>query len=75
MLDGPPEAGITRATVTIIFDNTDKSCQPVGYSDEKYDEIAVTRQINIGGRNKYLINGVNVQNKKVADFFQRNRFS
>ena len=30
----------------------------------------VTRQINIGGKNKYLINGVMVQNNKVADFFQ-----
>ena len=41
---------------------------PIGYNT--YDEIVVTRQINIGGKNKYLINGVMVQNNKVADFFQ-----
>jgi structural maintenance of chromosome 2 len=40
----------------------------MGYSN--YDEIVVTRQINIGGKNKYLINGVNVQANRVADFFQ-----
>ena len=44
----------------------------MGY--DKLDEITVTRQINIGGRNKYLINGVNVQNHKVGDFFQRTVF-
>merc|ERR1711892_357113 len=53
------QAGVTRATVSITFDNTDS-----------YDTITVTRQINIGGKNKYLINGVNVQNNKVSDFFQ-----
>ena len=43
---------------------------PVGY--HTYNEILVTRQINAGdsGKNKYLINGVNVQKNKVEDFFQ-----
>jgi len=62
------QAGITRATVSITFDNTDKSNSPMGYNN--YDEVTVTRQINIGGRNKYLINGVNAQNMRVTDFFQ-----
>merc|ERR1711892_867980 len=62
------QAGVTRATVSITFDNTDKEGSPVGYNS--YDTITVTRQINIGGKNKYLINGVNVQNNKVSDFFQ-----
>lgn len=49
------QAGITKATVSIVFDNQDKECSPVGY--EHLDEITVTRQLVIGGRSKYLING------------------
>ena len=49
------QAGITKATVSIVFDNRDKERGPVGY--EALDEITVTRQLVIGGRSKYLING------------------
>lgn len=49
------QAGITKATVSILFDNQDKERSPVGY--EHLDEITVTRQLVIGGRSKYLING------------------
>lgn len=49
------QAGITKATVSIVFDNHDKERSPVGY--EHMDEITVTRQLVIGGRSKYLING------------------
>lgn len=49
------QAGVTKATVSILFDNSDKENSPVGY--EHFDEITVTRQLIIGGRNKYLING------------------
>lgn len=49
------QAGITKATVSIVFDNHDKERSPVGY--EHLDEITVTRQLVIGGRSKYLING------------------
>ena len=31
----------------------------MGY--EQYDEVIITRQVVIGGKNKYLINGANVQ--------------
>lgn len=61
------QAGVTKATVTLIFDNTDPNQCPLGY--EKCREISVTRQIVVGGKNKYLINGKLVQNKKVSDFF------
>ena len=37
------QAGITKATVTITFDNTDKQQSPLGY--ETYDEITVSRQV------------------------------
>ncbi|XP_017838367.1 structural maintenance of chromosomes protein 2 [Drosophila busckii] len=61
------QAGITKATVTIVFDNTNADQCPPGY--EKCREISVTRQVVVGGKNKFLINGKLVQNKKVQDFF------
>ncbi|KOX70292.1 Structural maintenance of chromosomes protein 2 [Melipona quadrifasciata] len=61
------QAGIKKASVTIIFDNSDRNASPVGY--EHHEEITVTRQVVIGGKNKYLINGTNVQNKRVQDMF------
>ncbi|XP_030092877.1 structural maintenance of chromosomes protein 2 [Serinus canaria] len=61
------QAGITKATVSINFDNTNKSQSPLGF--EANDEITVTRQVAIGGRSKYLINGVNAANSRVQDLF------
>lgn len=37
------QAGVTKATVTITFDNSDKQQSPVGY--EMYDELTVSRQV------------------------------
>jgi len=62
------QAGVTKATVSITFDNRDKKQSPMGY--EHYDEITITRQVVIGGKNKYLINGSNVQNNRVHDLFR-----
>ncbi|XP_057332971.1 structural maintenance of chromosomes protein 2 [Microplitis mediator] len=61
------QAGIKKAVVTITFDNSNKKASPLGY--ENYDEIAVTRQIVIDGKNKYLLNGTNVTNQRVQDMF------
>jgi structural maintenance of chromosome 2 len=61
------QAGVTKASVTIVFDNTNKDQSPVGYTDQ--DEITVTRQVVIGGKNKYLINGHNAQKGRVENFF------
>nr|XP_014333654.1 PREDICTED: structural maintenance of chromosomes protein 2 [Bos mutus] len=61
------QAGITKALVSITFDNSDKKQSPLGF--EVHDEITVTRQVVIGGRNKYLINGVNANNTRVYDLF------
>ncbi|KAJ6658253.1 hypothetical protein lerEdw1_020525 [Lerista edwardsae] len=61
------QAGITKANVSITFDNFDKKQSPLGF--ENHDEITVTRQVVIGGRNKYLINGVNANNTRVQDLF------
>ncbi|XP_033737632.1 structural maintenance of chromosomes protein 2-like isoform X2 [Pecten maximus] len=62
------QAGITKATVSITFDNMDKKQSPLGY--EQYNEFTVTRQVVIGGRNKYLINGSNANNTRVQDLFR-----
>ncbi|CAB1439924.1 unnamed protein product [Pleuronectes platessa] len=61
------QGGITKATVSITFDNSNKSQSPLGF--ETHDEITITRQVVIGGRNKYLINGVNANNTRVQDLF------
>nr|CDS25301.1 structural maintenance of chromosomes protein 2 [Hymenolepis microstoma] len=61
------QSGITKATVSIVFDNTDKSVSPYGY--EQFDELTITRQIVVGGKNKYLINGTNATNTRVQDLF------
>lgn len=61
------QAGVTKASVTIIFDNSDPSCSPVGY--EQHKQITVTRQVIIGGKNKYLINGHTVQQTQIQNFF------
>ena len=55
------QAGVNKATVTIVFDNSKNS--PVGY--EHLQELSVARQIQIGGRNKYMINGRNAKQKQV----------
>lgn len=61
------QCGVTKATVTIIFDNTNPHQSPMGY--EKCQEITVARQVVVGGKNKYLINGKTVLNKRVNDLF------
>ncbi|KAH8035712.1 hypothetical protein HPB51_008079 [Rhipicephalus microplus] len=61
------QAGITKATVSITFDNRDSRQKPVGY--EHYDEFTITRQVVVGGRNKYLINGVTATSNRVQDLF------
>eukprot|EP00586_Coscinodiscus_wailesii_P006982 CAMPEP_0172490422 /NCGR_PEP_ID=MMETSP1066-20121228/20838_1 /TAXON_ID=671091 /ORGANISM="Coscinodiscus wailesii, Strain CCMP2513" /LENGTH=1235 /DNA_ID=CAMNT_0013258877 /DNA_START=78 /DNA_END=3785 /DNA_ORIENTATION=- len=61
------QAGVTKAVVTIVFDNRDKSGSPVGYEDK--DEVTVTRQVLIGGKSKYLINGKNQNMNQVTNLF------
>lgn len=61
------QAGIKKASVTITFDNHDRESSPMGY--EHHEEIVITRQVVIGGKNKYMINGTNVPNKRVQDLF------
>jgi structural maintenance of chromosome 2 len=62
------QAGVTKASVTIVFDNKDKSKSPIGF--EEYAQISVTRQIVLGGTSKYLINGHRAQQHTVQNLFQ-----
>ncbi|OZJ01733.1 hypothetical protein BZG36_05299 [Bifiguratus adelaidae] len=62
------QAGISKASVTIVFNNEDREKSPVGF--EQYNQITVTRQILLGGRNKYLVNGHNAQQQTVQTLFQ-----
>ncbi len=61
------QAGVNKASVTIVFDNNDESSSPVGY--EQCKEVNVTRQVLIGGKSKYLINGRNSPAGQVANLF------
>ena len=62
------QAGVTKASVTITFDNRDKARSPIGF--EEYAQISVTRQIVLGGTSKYLINGHRAQQHTVQNLFQ-----
>ncbi|KAL1862036.1 Structural maintenance of chromosomes protein 2 [Paecilomyces lecythidis] len=62
------QAGVTKASVTIVFDNHDKDKSPIGF--EEYTSISVTRQIVLGGTSKYLINGHRAQQQTVQNLFQ-----
>ncbi|KAJ9635893.1 Structural maintenance of chromosomes protein 2 [Coniosporium tulheliwenetii] len=62
------QAGVTKASVTIVFDNSDKKTSPIGF--EEYAQISVTRQIVLGGTSKYLINGHRAQQQTVQNLFQ-----
>lgn len=61
------QAGICKASVTLIFNNEDVDKSPIGYENSK--QISITRQIIIGGRNKYIVNGHNKNQQDVANLF------
>jgi structural maintenance of chromosome 2 len=62
------QAGVTKASVTIVFNNQDREKSPVGY--EAYNQITVTRQVLMGGKTKYIVNGHNAQQQMVQNLFQ-----
>merc|ERR1712032_997967 len=47
--------------------NRDEASSPVGY--EQYPEVTVTRQVLMGGKSKYLINGKIQTLTQVTNFF------
>ncbi|CAK80576.1 unnamed protein product (macronuclear) [Paramecium tetraurelia] len=60
-------AGITKAEVTIVFDNRNKEQSPLGYQD--CDKITVTRQIT-ADKSKYFINGKSETQKNFKNMFR-----
>ncbi|SGZ39667.1 related to Structural maintenance of chromosomes protein 2 [Hanseniaspora guilliermondii] len=62
------QAGVTKASVTIVFNNSQKDRSPIGF--ENIAKISVTRQITLGGASKYLINGHRAQQQAVLQLFQ-----
>lgn len=62
------QAGVTKASVTIVFDNSDKALSPIGF--ENSQKISITRQIILGGTSKYLVNGHKAQQQTVLSLFQ-----
>ncbi|KAL8272923.1 hypothetical protein Esti_003154 [Eimeria stiedai] len=65
------QAGVTKATVTIKLKNDPQDPSnplPPPYKDMR--EISITRQIIIGGRDRYLLNSRIAQVKEIRDFFQ-----
>jgi structural maintenance of chromosome 2 len=62
------QAGISKANVTILFDNRDKARCHEAY--KKFDQISVRREYAVGGNTKCTINGSTVNNDKVLQLFQ-----
>ncbi|CCM00223.1 uncharacterized protein FIBRA_02251 [Fibroporia radiculosa] len=62
------QAGITKASVTIVFDNSDRTTSPVGLENCK--QITVTRQIALPNISKYLLNGHKSQQHTIQTLFQ-----
>lgn len=58
---------MNKASVTVIFNNKDEASSPVGY--EQCPEVTVTRQVLLGGKSKYMINGRNAPAGQVQNLF------
>ncbi|KAJ7446895.1 condensin complex subunit SMC2 [Mycena galericulata] len=62
------QAGVTKASVTIVFDNSDISKSPTGHESSK--QITVTRQLSLPNVTKYLLNGHKVPQQTIQSLFQ-----
>ncbi|CAM4884798.1 unnamed protein product [Rotaria socialis] len=60
-------AGVTRASVSIMFDNRNKEQAPDGY--KMIDELTVTRIVE-SNKSKYLLNGKNATQSAIHDLFK-----
>jgi structural maintenance of chromosome 2 len=59
-------SGISKASVSLIFDNTDKRYSPIGC--EEYDQVVITRSI-AQGKSKYYLNGYTVTQDNIKSLF------
>jgi len=62
------QSGVTKAMVSALFDNRNKSQSPIGLED--LDEFEITRTIIVGGKTKYMLNGVTKTNTQIMDIFK-----
>jgi structural maintenance of chromosome 2 len=62
------QTNVTKASVTIVFDNSDRATSPVGFENMK--QITVTRQIALPNISKYLLNGHKIEQHRVQTLFQ-----
>ncbi|EKM76313.1 hypothetical protein AGABI1DRAFT_63367 [Agaricus bisporus var. burnettii JB137-S8] len=65
------QAGITKASVTIVFDNTDtqnKDQMPAGFANQP--QITVTRQFSLPNTTKWLLNGHKTTQQAILNMFQ-----
>jgi len=62
------QAGVVKASVTIVFDNSDPATSPDGL--QSYKQITVTRQIAMPNISKYLLNGHKAQQQQILNLFQ-----
>ena len=78
------QAGVTKASVTIVFDNSDRSKSPTGF--ENFKQITVTRQVGHSSHlstnvhktlqialpnvSKYLLNGHKALQANIQTLFQ-----
>ncbi|GMH40446.1 hypothetical protein BSKO_08350 [Bryopsis sp. KO-2023] len=61
-------AGIRKATVSLVFDNSDESKSPRGY--EECPQLTITREVALPGKNTYLVNGKKTDHRKIEELFQ-----
>ena len=62
------QAGVQKAVVTLVFNNDDPAQAPIGY--ESCPTVTVTRQVWLGGKSKYWINGKQAAAMQVQNLFQ-----
>ncbi|KAF6752689.1 nuclear condensin complex protein [Ephemerocybe angulata] len=62
------QAGVVKASVTIVFDNSDVSKSPDGMQNHK--QVTVTRQIAMPNITKYLLNGHKSSQQNILSLFQ-----
>ena len=62
------QAGITKASVSLVFNNEDPAMSPQGY--EQVKRLVVTRQVFATGTTKYLLNEQTAKQKTVKQLFQ-----
>eukprot|EP00834_Sanchytrium_tribonematis_P005468 NODE_332_length_9388_cov_1.370008.p1 type:complete len:1109 gc:universal NODE_332_length_9388_cov_1.370008:8923-5597(-) len=60
-------AHIKRASVSLTFNNQDKTKSPAGF--ENLDEIIVTRICSLPNKTKYLLNGNSINNVNIHNLF------